>query len=217
MEGMTTVDSGYREEFETKGRNGDATPSWRKDGDVSLMEEVRDGDVDAFESLFRRHYRPVVSFAYRMLGSVEAAEEVAQTVFLQLYRARDHYEAKARFTTYLYRIARNTCLNELRRASRRIDTDRLDAEDGAENDGRLADEPSAGPAEQVSGREIAAEVKRAMERLSPHQREALELGRIGGVSYGEVAEVMDMSVSAVKSLIFRATRALRDDLEEYLH
>lgn len=213
---MIAPSSACMEEFESRANRIDAPVSWRQDADVVLMEEVRDGDSDAFESLFRRHYRPVVSFARRMLGSVEVAEEVAQTVFLQLYRSREHYEAKARFTTYLYRIARNTCLNELRRTSRRADTECLDAHDEAEANKGGCDGTSADPEQRVSGREIAREVERAIGRLSLHQREVLLLGRVDGVSYAEVAAVLEMSVSAVKSLIFRATRALRDDLEEFL-
>jgi RNA polymerase sigma-70 factor, ECF subfamily len=193
--------------------------AWRADPDVVLMERLRDGDMEAFQVLFAKYSAALVKFAYRFLGSRDRAEEVAQTAFLQLFRARKRYKPKARFATFLYRIASNLCLNELRRFDYSGKLDSLDVADDSESGSvsyaeRLADQDSPGPAQRLACREIAAEVKKVLKELPPNQRMALLLSRVDGFSYQEVAESLDTSVSAVKSLIFRATATLRRDLGE---
>jgi RNA polymerase sigma-70 factor, ECF subfamily len=191
--------------------------SWKADPDVAFMERVRDGDTEAFEVLFKKHSSAVVKFAYGFLGSRSRAEEVAQNAFLQLFRARKRYQPIARFSTYLYRIASNLCLNELRRFDLSGKIESLDVEDdsnGASLAERLAGKNSTGPARQLACREIANEVQKVLARLPANQRVALLLSRVDGFSYREVAESLDSSVSAVKSLIFRATAALRRELHD---
>jgi RNA polymerase sigma-70 factor (ECF subfamily) len=195
--------------------------SCRADPDVVAMERVRDGDTDAFQVLFSKYSSAIVKFAYRFLGSRDRAEEVAQTAFLQLYRARKRYQPKARFATYLYRIAANLCLNELRRFEYSGKIESLDTSDGPDLDStsfadRLPDHDSPGPADRLVCREVATEVKKVLEQLPPNQRMALLLSRVDGFSYEEVADSLDTSVSAVKSLVFRATATLRRDLAELL-
>ena len=195
--------------------------SWRADPDVVLMERVRDGDMDAFQELFTKYSGAIVKFAYRFLGSRDRAEEVAQTAFLQLFRARRRYKPKARFATFLYRIAANLCLNELRRFDYSGKIESLDTPDESETGNasfadRLPDHDSPGPAQQLAWREVASEVQKLLKFLPPNQRMALLLSRVDGFSYQEVAENLDTSVSAVKSLIFRATETLRRDLGELL-
>jgi RNA polymerase sigma-70 factor (ECF subfamily) len=184
-----------------------------------MMERVRDGDGDAFEVLFNKYSGAIVKFAYRFLGSRDRAEEVAQTVFLQLYRARKRYEPRARFATFLYRIAANLCLNELRRFDYSGKIEPLDASHesgGISVADRLSDHDCRGPVHHLACREAATELKRALKGLPPNQRMALLLSRVDGLSYQEVADDLDTSVSAVKSLIFRATATLRRDLAELL-
>ena len=193
--------------------------AWRADPDVVLMERVRDGDMEAFQVLFAKYSGALVKFAYRFLGSRDRAEEVAQTAFLQLFRARKRYKPKARFATFLYRIASNLCLNELRRFDYSGKIDSLDVPEdpdaaGASYAERLPDHDTPGPAQRLACREVAAEVKKVLKELPPNQRMALLLSRVDGFSYQEVAESLDTSVSAVKSLIFRATATLRRDLGE---
>jgi RNA polymerase sigma-70 factor, ECF subfamily len=197
------------------------TAFWRADPDVMLMERVRDGDTDALQVLFTKYSDSLVKFAYRFLGSRGRAEEVAQTTFLQLFRARERYKPKARFATFLYRIASNLCLNEIRRFDYSGKLDSLDVPVDADSDGasyadRLPDDNNPGPARQVACREIASQVKKAIETLPPNQRMALLLSRVDGFSYQEVADTLETSVAAVKSLIFRATATLRRDLGELM-
>lgn len=96
-------------------RPKETEPSWQSDPDVELMRRVRQEDSSAFRELFAKYAEALVNFAYRFVGNRDRAEELAQDAFLQIYRARKRYEARARFTTYLYRVATNLCLNELRR------------------------------------------------------------------------------------------------------
>jgi RNA polymerase sigma-70 factor (ECF subfamily) len=192
--------------------------TWRSDPDVVLMEKVRDGDLESFDVLFRKHSAAVVSLASKFMRSRDRAEEIAQTAFLQLYRARERYEPRARFLTYLYRITTNVCLNELRRREHSVNIESLDApiDDGATARAPIADEMSEDPEEHFSGVEIAALVQRVLEQLPSNQRTAFMLGRIEGMSYRDVADTMETSVSAVKSLIFRATSTLRSELGEVM-
>jgi RNA polymerase sigma-70 factor (ECF subfamily) len=192
--------------------------SWRADRDVQLMERVREDDLEAFDALFRKHSASVVKLAYQFVHSRERAEELAQTVFLQLYRARHRYEPRARFLTYLYRITTNVCLNELRRREYSATIESLDApaDDGHGNSvptpSRIPDGLSPDPVEHLVGVEMTDEVRKVLERLPLNQRAAFLLGRVDGLSYRDVADTMQTSVSAVKSLIFRATSTLRNEL-----
>jgi RNA polymerase sigma-70 factor (ECF subfamily) len=190
---------------------------WRGDPDVILMEQVRDGDVEAFEALFRKYSSSVVKLAYHFVRSRERAEELAQTAFLQLYRARHRYEPRARFLTYLYRITTNICLNELRRREysatiKSLDTPIDDGSGSTPVSSRIPDEMSEDPAQQLAAAEITGEVQRVLDQLPLNQRTAFLLGRVDGMSYRDVADTLNTSVSAVKSLIFRATSALRWEL-----
>jgi RNA polymerase sigma-70 factor (ECF subfamily) len=190
--------------------------SWRADPDVALMERARDGDLAAFETLFRKHSPGVVKLAYQFVRNRERAEELAQTGFLQLYRARARYEPRARFVTYLYRIVTNVCLNEVRRRQYSVTIESLDSpseDSGAGSHG--LDDFTADPLQHVTTIEVANRVRSILESLPYNQRTAFLLGRVEGLSYGDVAEILGTSVSAVKSLIFRATAALRTGLEDY--
>jgi RNA polymerase sigma-70 factor (ECF subfamily) len=220
MRHLTTKESAATEALKLpllEETDGDAS-AWRSDPDVLLMEQVRDGDIEAFDALFRKHSSSVVKLANQFLRSRERAEELSQTVFLQLYRARDRYEPRARFLTYLYRITTNVCLNELRRREYSATIESLDApiDDGGGTSpapARIADETSVDPVQHLSGVEVASEIQRVLEQLPLNQRTAFLLGRVDGMSYREVAETLDTSVSAVKSLIFRATSTLRGELQ----
>lgn len=189
------------------------------DPDVQLMLRFRAGDEGAFRELFEKHSRAIVNFAYNFVGNRSRAEELAQDVFLQVYRAGARYEANARFTTWLYRIATNACLNEVRRPERRYRTRPLEHEpdDPGERAEISLPDPTALPGESaLAGRELEARIREVLDTLPDNQRAALVLSRVDGLSYREVADALECSESAVKSLVFRATATLRRELEDYL-
>ena len=192
---------------------------WRDDPDVDLMQRVRDGDAVAFRELFAKYSEAVVNFAYRFVNSRPRAEELAQDAFLQIYRARARYEAKARFTTYLYRVVTNLCLNELRRFDYQGKTEPLEGrplENGEEGSRELPDRSLPEIEDLLAGAETGVRIKKVLDRLPPNQKSALLLSRVEGLSYQEVAECLEITESAVKSLIFRATQTLREELADLL-
>lgn len=176
------------------------------DPDATLMLAFQRGDERAFRTLFERHARAMVAFCHHFVRDGGRAEELAQDVFLKLYRAARSYRPSARFRTYLYRIASNHCLNELRRgeyAARPKDGSGPD--EPSEPDGLPSGEPT--PEAAAEGAALEREVVALLEGLPEKQRAALVLCRFEGLSYEEIAEILDTSVSAVKSLVHRATVA----------
>jgi len=189
------------------------------DPDVQLMLRVREGDADAFRELFEKHKRAIVNFAYHFIGNRQRAEEIAQDVFLQIYRAAVRYEPTAKFTTWLYRIATNACLNEVRRPEHRHPKRPLEHQQ--DDDRKRAEiafpDPTAVPGDSaLAGRELEAKIHEVLEDLPPNQRAALLMSRVDGLSYLEVADALDTTESAVKSLVFRATATMRKALAEFL-
>jgi RNA polymerase sigma-70 factor (ECF subfamily) len=175
-----------------------------QDPDAALMLAFQRGDDGAFRVLFERHAKAMVSFCHHFVRDAARAEELAQDVFVKLYRASDRYRPSARFKTFLYRIASNHCLNELRRG-----------EYGARAaEGRAGEAPPAvdampseapTPEAAAQGAALERAVGALLERLPEKQRAALVLCRLEGLSYQEIADVLDTSVAAVKSLVHRAT------------
>ncbi len=184
------------------------------DPDAALMLAFQGGDEAAFRALFEKHGRAMVAFCHHFVKNAARAEELAQDVFLKLYRSADRYQPTARFKTFLYRIASNHCLNEIRRgeyAARR-------GEERGEGGGEPTDPDSlaggaATPEEAALGRALERTVGELLERLPEKQRAAFVLGRLEGMSYEEIADVLGSSVSAVKSLVHRATVAAAAALE----
>ena len=183
------------------------------------MQRVRDGDSAAFRELFAKYGDALVNFAYRFVNSRPRAEELAQDAFLQIYRARARYEPKARFTTYLYRVVTNLCLNELRRFEYQGKTEPLEGrplENDEEGSRELPDRSLPEVEDLLAGLETGARINKVLDRLPPNQKSALLLSRVEGLSYQEVAECLEITESAVKSLIFRATQTLREELADLL-
>lgn len=183
------------------------------DPDVQRMIALQNGDLTAFDFLFRKYVPDVVRFARRFVGSSARAEELAQDVFLQLFKTRDRYQPTARFKSWLYRMVSNACLSDLRSADRRY---RL-AEPAGRGEAELGSvpgvpesalPPSRSSEDEVLGEEAITGLQQAVEALPPQQRAALLLNRAEGLSYEEIAIALDTSVSAVKSLIHRATVTL---------
>jgi RNA polymerase sigma-70 factor (ECF subfamily) len=189
------------------------------DPDVRLMLRVRAGDGEAFRELFEKHSRAIMNFAYHFLGSRQRAEEIAQDVFLQIFRAAARYEPTAKFTTWLYRITTNACLNEVRRPEHRHPKRPLEhQQDDERKRAEIAfPDPTAVQGDSaLAGRELEAKIHAVLEDLPPNQRAALLMSRVDGMSYLEVAEALATTESAVKSLVFRATATMRKELAEFL-
>jgi RNA polymerase sigma-70 factor (ECF subfamily) len=177
--------------------------------DVRLMLAFRSGDAAAFDALFQRWSGPLLRYLERMLRDAGSAEDLVQEVFLRVHGARERYAPEARFSTWLYRIATNLALNELRRPRHRQPHRSRDEEGGP----TLVSE-QARPEVVVDARRLAARVERELESLPEKQRAALCLTAVEGLSYAEVAEVLAVSEQAVKALVHRARSALVLQLRE---
>jgi RNA polymerase sigma-70 factor (family 1) len=189
------------------------------DPDVQLMLRFQEGDMAAFQQLFNRYSSSVVNFAFRFVHSRERAEELAQEVFLQVYRWQNRYEPKAKFSTWLFKIANNHCLNEVRKGEYRVSHESLDSQPNDEGDGRERELPDTNPRKGddiLAAKQAADKIQKILQRLPESQRSAVLLSRFEGLSYQEVAEVLGTTEKAVKSLVFRATQSLREGLREFL-
>lgn len=182
--------------------------------DVALMLRVRNGDRQAFRELVERHQHRVVGTVARMLGAHNDAEDIAQQVFLRVWNSAARYQPTAKFTTWLMTITRNLVFNETRRRSR-TRTVPLDRGEG-EGEIDLPDTSTKGPADQLLQQELALAVDTAILSLPEPQRMAVVLRRYENMPYEEIADVLKVSVSAVKSLLFRARTELKQQLSAYL-
>ena len=188
------------------------------DPDAALMLRVKRCDRAAFAALVARYQQPLLNFIYRTLRDEAEAEDVAQNVFLQVYKSRDRYQRTARFSTWLFTIARNLCLNEIRRRSRHP-ADSLDephAENEEQPQRQYPDKSAPLPADNVLHDELAAKVEAALSALPENQRTAILLCRQDELSYEEIAKVLGCSLSATKSLIHRGRETLKEQLKPYL-
>jgi RNA polymerase sigma-70 factor (ECF subfamily) len=172
------------------------------------MLSFRAGDTSAFDALFERWSRPLLRYLERMVREPAAAEELVQEAFLRVYRARDRYVPDARFSTWLYRIATNLALNELRRPHRRDPHDSLDAEQAP-----VLPDPTPATDDVVHARLRARRLEVALEELPERQRAALWLTAVEGLSYAQVADSLEVSESAVKALVHRARTRLASRME----
>ena len=182
--------------------------------DVRLMRLVARGDTSAFEEVIERHQALVAGTAARMLGSNSDVEDIAQQVFIRVWKSARRYVPRAKFTTWLLKITRNLVFNELRRAKRRAQVP-LQSEPGAEEI-PLKDETNPAPDASLLDNELQRAIEEAIMQLPESQRMALVLRRYEQLSYEQIAEVLDLSVPAVKSVLFRARTELRSRLSKYL-
>jgi RNA polymerase sigma-70 factor (ECF subfamily) len=185
--------------------------------DVQLMLDVKAGDERSFELLLQRYRTPLVNFLYRMVRAREEAEDLAQEVFLRVYRARKDYVPSAKFTTWLFRIATNLALNSVRdnrhqRMEVSLDAPvTIDAEDGDEKALDIAEKhPNI---EQYLVEEARKKmIRHAIDKLPEKQRAAVLLHKYQELDYGDIAKILECSESALKSLLFRAYETLRVEL-----
>lgn len=181
---------------------------------VRLMLRVRDGDTAAFEQLVNMHQRAVIGTVTRMLNNVDDAHDVAQQVFVRVWRSAARYEPSAKFTTWLFTIMRNLVFNELRRRSRKRE---VSVEEQAEEHHRdLAAPARHNPDAATQQTELEAAIDKAIQALPEKQRLAVSLRRYEDMPYEEICTVLGMSLSAVKSLLFRARNDLKEKLAAYL-
>jgi len=179
------------------------------DPDVRLMLAFRDGDAAGFDSLFQRWASPLLRYLERMLRDATAAEDLVQEAFLRVHRARERYTPDARFSTWLYRIATNLALNELRRPRRR------DPHQSIDEEGTVQLVADASPTDEVAhARRLGEAALRELEALPERQRAALWLTAVEGLAYSEVAVALDVSEKAVKALVHRGRSALAAKLQQ---
>lgn len=189
------------------------------DPDADLMLRAKQDDRGAFEELVVRHQQAVINFIYRSVPDLSEAEDLTQNTFVQAWKARQRYQVSAKFTTWLFTIARNLTLNELRRRSRH-QHDSIDApagDDEAQPARQFEDRTANSAAEDILRGEIEQRVAEAVGDLPENQRTAILLCQDEDVSYEEIAKVLGCSLSATKSVIFRARETLKLRLKAYLH
>jgi len=191
---------------------------WRAMSDAEIMLRVREGDDSGFDFLIEKYRKPIVNFMYRMVHNQAEAEELAQEVFLRVYRSRQTYRAEAKFTTWLYRIATNLGVNHARdtkheRSAQTVYLDQPDPETGTTPD--VADMRPGAEVEMVRDERMRAIRKHVM-ALPERQRTAVLMHKYQGLDYKEIGAVLRLSESATKSLLFRAYQTLREKLKGFV-
>jgi len=188
------------------------------DPDAALMLRVKRGDRIAFAELVEKYQQPLFNFICRTLRDETESEDLAQNVFLQVYKSRQRYEPTAKFSTWLFTIARNLCLNEIRRRSRHpaesIENSQPEQEEHPQR--QYEDKKNVLPAENTLHRELAQKIEAALAELPENQRSAIMLCRQDELSYEEIGKILDCSLSATKSLIHRGRETLKERLKPYL-
>jgi RNA polymerase sigma-70 factor (ECF subfamily) len=186
--------------------------------DADIMLRVKAGDQSAFDYLVQKYRRPLVSFMYRMARNAAVAEDLAQEVFLRVYRSRESYEASAKFTTWLYRIATNLAVNHARDTRHERPEVTVSIDEPDDDTGTTFELPDANlTAEQAMvRRERLLAIRSRVEALPEQQRLAVVMHKYQQMDYKQIAEVLKKSESATKSLLFRAYETLREQLKEFL-
>ena len=188
------------------------------DPDAALMLRVKRGDTAALAQLVDKYKQPVMNLAFRTLRDATEAEDLAQNVFVQIFKSAPRYRISAKFSTWLFTIARNLCLNEIRRRARHP-AESLDAPHPEHEDQPLhqfEDQKTFLPHDSLLYRELERKIEQALAELPENQRTAILLCRQEELSYEEIAEVLDCSLSATKSLIHRGRETLKQKLKPYL-
>jgi RNA polymerase sigma-70 factor (ECF subfamily) len=183
--------------------------------DVQLMLDVKAGDEQSFELLLRKYRTPLVNFLYRMVRNTAVAEDLAQEVFLRVYRARQEYAPSAKFTTWMFRIATNLALNSVRdNRHRQMEISIDQSVDTGEEEQRAIEVPDRAPnvEQELVARSRAEFIMKAIHTLPEKQRAAVLLHKYQEMDYDEIARVLECSESALKSLLFRAYESLRVEL-----
>jgi RNA polymerase sigma-70 factor (ECF subfamily) len=190
------------------------------DPDVRLMIQVRDGNAAAFEQLMAKHQNRLIMILEHQVKNRSLAEDLAQDVFFRVYRARETYVPTAKFSTWLYTITHNVASNALRKSSRKKEVNLVTSPSGSMPvrplDTMATEKSSLMPTRQIDRTEMSAILREAIQSLAPRQRMAMMLSRFEEMSYLEIAETMELSTQAVKSLLSRARYNLKIILEPYM-
>ena len=185
------------------------------ESDAQVMQRVAAGDRKAFALLFDRYHSSVARFALRFVGTPARAEELTQDIFVKLYQSAKAYKPSAQFKTFLFRVATNHCLNEVRRGEYKAphaSTSPSEEDDEAGAD--MAAPQGERPDEAVAGRELERAVGQALQAMTERERAAFTMCRFEGMAYRDIADALEASEAAVKSLIHRATLAVARKIEE---
>jgi RNA polymerase sigma-70 factor (ECF subfamily) len=191
-----------------------------RDPDIRLMLRVRADEAGAFEELVTRYQRRLVAVMHHLVGNTEEAEDLAQEVFLRVYRSRQKYRPRSRFSTWLFTIANNLALNSLRSRQRKpvVPLSTTDSGPlGPRPAEQLVHDTSSGPMQKVQKQELAEIIRHAIDQLNERQRMAVVLNKFEDMNYAEIAEVMGLTTKAIKSLLSRARMNLRAALSGYIH
>jgi RNA polymerase sigma-70 factor (ECF subfamily) len=191
-----------------------------RDPDIRLMLRVRDDDSAAFEELVELYQQRLVAIMHHLVGNAEEAEDLAQEVFLRVYRSRKKYRPRSKFSTWMFTIANNLALNVLR-SRRRKPVVSLPPQDsgplGARPAEQIARDRGSGPVQRLQRQELAVLIRRALEGLNERQRMAVVLNKFEDMNYAEIAAVMGLTTKGVKSLLSRARMNLRAALSGYIY
>jgi len=189
-----------------------------QDSDVEVMLRAKAGDQSAFDFLVQKYRRPMVSFMYRMARNSAAAEDLAQEVFLRVYRSRESYEASAKFTTWLYRIATNLAVNHARDTRHERPEVQVSLDEPDDDTGTTIELPDGtmNAEQQMVRRERMLAIRKKVEALPEQQKLAVIMHKYQQMDYKQIAEVLKKSESATKSLLFRAYETLREQLKEFI-
>ncbi len=188
-----------------------------RDRGVELMLRFQSGDTAAFDEVVREYKDTVYAFIYRFRGGSQGAEDLAQEVFLRVFRSRESYQPDAKFSTWIYRIVCNLCINRVRDSGRQVVLQSIDEND--EKSRHLSereDAKSPEPFKEMESRELQEQVRLAIQELSEKHRAAILLHRFEGLSYQEIGDSMGVSEKAVKSMMSRAKEHLRTKLKNFL-
>lgn len=185
--------------------------------DEALMEALAGGDHRAFEELLSRYETPVLTFCYAFMRHRDAAEDMAQETFLRVFRNARHYKPIAKFTTWLYKIAANLCINELKKRDLRkavsLDDPAGPDPDGSRIVGRIASSQGPAPLTEAERREAQALIDKAIQHLPDDQRTTLVMVEYHHMAYQDIAEILGVTVSAIKMRVKRARETLREALK----
>ncbi len=185
--------------------------------DEELMLQFEQGDEASFRNLVDRHKQRVFNFTYRFLSGNADCEDVAQEVFVKVYFAKGSYKPSAKFTTWLYVITRNTCLQALKKKNYSLSINEKNEKNQNEIGTNIADATTENPSDAVLSAEKRDKIAEALASLPESQRMVILLRRYDQLSYEEIAEVMSCSVQSVKSLLFRGRVSLKESLKEYFN